>query len=58
MISYDWSSDAVLWWQAWRDHVKNAKRYPERSKGYCDAALIAQTEYVMALATQLNSKEK
>lgn len=49
-IPFDPNDPMYLWWEAWRDHIRNAKRYPERSLGYCQAAVIAQSEYEMARA--------
>lgn len=53
MIPYNWKEPQVLWWMAWQDHIKNAKQYPDRAQGYCQAAVIAQAEYVMALAIRM-----
>lgn len=37
----------LMWWNAWRDHIQNAKANPDRAHGYCQAAVIAQAEFVM-----------
>lgn len=36
----------LLWWNAWRSHIKNARRYPQEAHGYCRSAMIAQCEYL------------
>lgn len=53
MIFFDPNQSSFLWWQAWRDHIRNAKKFPERAEGYCQAAVIAQAEYEMARAIRM-----
>jgi hypothetical protein len=45
LIPFDWLDPIYLWWRAYRDHLKNAKRFPEQAGGYCRAAMIARMEY-------------
>jgi hypothetical protein len=43
----------VIWYQAWRGHIKNAKQDPAMRDGYCRAAMIAQGKYVEELALKI-----
>lgn len=58
MIPFNPLATHVLWYQAWRKHVRAAKDHPESSECYGRAALIAQAEYVMSLALELNKAKR
>ncbi len=53
LIPFNPNDPVFLWYQAWRDHIKCAKRYPEQADGYCRAAMIAQAEYQMQRAVMM-----
>lgn len=55
MIPFDPMAPHVLWYQTWRNHIRTAKQIPEQMDGYCRAAMIAQSEYLMYLALEVNN---
>lgn len=58
MIPFEPMSLDVLWYQIWRQHVRDAQRHPGMTTGYCRAAVIAQMEYVTHLALAVNEWKK
>ncbi len=57
MIPYNPNSPMALWYMSWKDNVKNARRYPEKSWGFCQAAALCQCQYLCYLAQEM-AKEK
>lgn len=53
LVPFNPNDPQFIWWQAWRDHIRCAKRMPEQAAGYCRAAVIAQAEYEMQRAIMM-----
>ena len=53
MIPYNPLDLHVLWFNAWREHIRQAKERPEYRDNYCWAAEIAQMKYVTELALKM-----
>jgi hypothetical protein len=54
-------SISTLWFEAWLKHLnqaRQAKRLGEPFDGFCQAALISQTEYRMATAIEMTEAKK
>lgn len=58
MIPYNPFDAHVLWFNAWRGHIKTMKIIPDQATGYGRAAAIAQACYVMELALKIGRLKK
>lgn len=58
MIPFNANSPHVLWFRAWREHIRCAKASPSNPDGYCQAAMLAQAQYVMYLAIEMAKNRK
>ena len=57
MIPFNPLAPSIIWYQAWRDHIRSAKQFPAQARGYCRAAMIAQCEYLCYITLEI-IKEK
>lgn len=52
MIPFNPMSPTTLWWMAYRQHIRDAWRYPERAPGYRKAAQVAYVQFLCCEALE------
>ena len=56
MIPYNPNAPGSLWFLAWRQAIRNAKANPKEMWGYCQAAVLAQGQFVCYMAISVNDE--